>query len=142
MSSVNKVIIVGNLGSDPEKRLLPSGGAVTSLRVATSEARKNKATGESIEHTEWHRVVLFDRLGEVAAQYLSKGSQVYIEGRLKTRKWQAQDGTDRYTTEIVVSDMQFIGGRRTVQQEQEFVPAQKKESASTYQPTDDEDIPF
>lgn len=142
MSSVNKVIIVGNLGADPEKRLFPGGGTVTSLRVATSETRKNKASGSSTEHTEWHRVVLFDRLGEVAAQYLNKGSQVYIEGRLRTRKWQAQDGTDKYATEIVVSDMQFIGGRRTVQQEQEFVPPQKKESGNNYHHQDDDDLPF
>lgn len=108
---VNKVILLGNLGADPEKRETPTGMTITTLRLATSEQWTDKQSGEKRENTEWHRVVLFGRLGEIAAQYLSKGSQVYIEGRIQTRKWQGQDGQDRYTTEIVASDMQLVGGR-------------------------------
>jgi single-strand DNA-binding protein len=108
---INKVIIVGNLGNDPDSRTTPSGLAVTNISVATSRSWKDKQTGEQKEHTEWHRVVMFDRLGEVAAEYLRKGSQVYIEGRLQTRKWQDKDGNDRYSTEIVASEMQMLGGR-------------------------------
>jgi single-strand DNA-binding protein len=108
---VNKVILLGNLGADPEKRETPAGMTITTLRLATSEQWTDKQSGEKRENTEWHRVVLFGRLGDIAAQYLSKGSQVYIEGRLQTRKWQGQDGQDRYTTEIVASDMQLVGGR-------------------------------
>lgn len=108
---INKVILVGNLGADPETRYMPSGGAVTNLRLATSESWKDKQSGEMQERTEWHRVVLFNRLGEVAAEYLRKGSQVYIEGQIRTRKWQGNDGQDRYTTEIVASEMQMLGGR-------------------------------
>ncbi len=108
---VNKVILVGNLGADPEVRYTQSGSPVANLRIATSERWKDKQSGEPQERTEWHRVVLFGRLGEIAEQYLRKGSQVYIEGRLQTRKWQGQDGQDRYTTEIVGNDMQMLGGR-------------------------------
>jgi single-strand DNA-binding protein len=108
---VNKVILLGNLGADPEKRETPSGMTITNLRLATSEQWTDKQSGEKRENTEWHRVVLFGRLGDIAAQYLSKGSQVYIEGRIQTRKWQGQDGQDRYTTEVVANDMQLIGGR-------------------------------
>lgn len=108
---VNKVILVGNLGVDPEVRYTQSGSPVANLRIATSERWKDKQSGEPQERTEWHRVVLFGRLGEIAEQYLKKGSQVYIEGRLQTRKWQGQDGQDRYTTEIVGNDMQMLGGR-------------------------------
>ncbi|AHE99216.1 single-stranded DNA-binding protein [Thioalkalivibrio paradoxus] len=108
---VNKVILLGNLGADPEKRETPSGLTITNLRIATSEQWTDKQTGEKRENTEWHRVVLFGRLGDIAADYLSKGSQVYIEGRIQTRKWQGQDGQDRYTTEIVASEMQLLGGR-------------------------------
>jgi single-strand DNA-binding protein len=97
---INKVILVGNLGADPETRYMPSGSAVTNLSVATSESWKDKQTGEQTERTEWHKVVMFDRLAEVAAEYLRKGSQVYIEGKLQTRKWQDRDGNDRWTTEI------------------------------------------
>lgn len=106
---INKVILVGNLGADPETRYMPSGGAVTNLRIATSDSWRDKNTGEQQERTEWHRVVLFNRLAEVAAEYLRKGSQVYLEGRLQTRKWQGQDGQDRYTTEIVANEMQMLG---------------------------------
>ena len=108
---VNKAIILGNLGQDPDKRETTNGSAVVNLSVATSEQWTDKQSGERRENTEWHRVVMFGRLADIAAQYLSKGSQVYIEGRIQTRKWQGQDGQDRYTTEIVASDMQLVGGR-------------------------------
>ena len=107
---VNKVILVGNLGADPEKRATASGTTVTNMRLATSEQWTDKQTGDRKEETEWHTVVLFGRLGDIAAQYLSKGRQVYIEGRLRTRKWQGQDGQDRYTTEIIANEMQMLGG--------------------------------
>ena len=108
---VNKVILVGNLGSDPETRYMPSGDAVTNISVATTESWKDKQTGEQKEKTEWHRVVMFRRLGEIAAEYLRKGSQVYIEGKLRTNKWKDRDGNDRYTTEIIADEMQMLGGR-------------------------------
>ncbi|MBT8092725.1 MAG: single-stranded DNA-binding protein [Gammaproteobacteria bacterium] len=108
---VNKVIIVGNLGQDPETRYMPSGAAVTNFTVATNESWKDKQTGEQKDRTEWHRVAMFNRLAEIAAEYLRKGSQVYIEGKLRTRKWQGQDGNDRYTTEIIADEMQMLGGR-------------------------------
>lgn len=108
---INKVIIVGNIGQDPEVKYMPSGGAVTNVSIATSETWKDKNTGQPQERTEWHRVVFFNRLGEIAGEYLKKGSKVYVEGSLRTRKWQAQDGTDRYTTEIVASEMQMLDGR-------------------------------
>ncbi|MEO1201295.1 MAG: single-stranded DNA-binding protein [Pseudomonadota bacterium] len=108
---INKVILVGNLGADPDTRYMPSGGAVTNLSVATTRQWKDRQSGEQKEHTEWHKVAMFDRLAEVAAEYLRKGSQVYIEGRLQTRKWQDRDGNDRYTTEVVASEMQMLGGR-------------------------------
>ena len=108
---INKVIIVGNLGADPETRYMPSGSAVTNLSVATSEQWKDKQTGEQKERTEWHKVAMFNRLAEIAAEYLRKGSQVYIEGKLRTRKWQDRDGNDRWTTEIIADEMQMLGGR-------------------------------
>ena len=108
---INKVIIVGNLGQDPETRYMPSGSAVTNFTVATNESWKDKQTGEQRDRTEWHRVAMFNRLAEIAAEYLRKGSQVYIEGKLRTRKWQGQDGNDRYTTEIIADEMQMLGGR-------------------------------
>ena len=108
---VNKVILVGNLGNDPETRYMPSGDAVTNISVATTESWKDKQTGEQKEKTEWHRVVMFRRLGEIAAEYLRKGSQVYIEGKLRTNKWKDRDGNDRYTTEIIADEMQMLGGR-------------------------------
>lgn len=108
---INKVILVGNLGRDPEVRYMPSGGAVANLAIATSETWKDKNTGENQERVEWHRVVMFNRLGEIAGEYLKKGSQVYIEGKLQTKKWQDQNGQDRYTTEIVANEMQMLGGR-------------------------------
>ncbi|MDY3307411.1 single-stranded DNA-binding protein [Psychrobacter sanguinis] len=113
MRGINKVIIVGNLGADPETRQFPNGGSVTNISVATSEQWTDKQTGEKREATEWHRISLFNRLGEIAAQYLRKGSQVYIEGSLRTRKWQDQNGQDRYTTEIRADQMQMLGGGAT-----------------------------
>ena len=109
--SVNKVILVGNLGADPEVRYMPSGAAVANIRIATSEQWKDKQTGDMQERTEWHNIVLFGRLGEVAGEYLRKGSQVYVEGRLQTRKWQDKDGKDQWTTEVVADQMQMLGGR-------------------------------
>ena len=111
MASVNKVIIIGNLGRDPEVRYTPNGAAVCNLRIATTRNWKNRESGEKQEETEWHSVVLYDRQAEVAGEYLKKGRPVYIEGRLKTRKWQDKDGNDRYTTEIVAETMQLLGGR-------------------------------
>ena len=108
---VNKVILVGNLGADPETRAMPSGTTVANIRIATSESWKDKQTGEQQERTEWHRVALFGRLGEIAAEYLRKGSQVYIEGSIRTRKWQDKEGKERFSTEIVANDMQMLGGR-------------------------------
>lgn len=117
---VNKAILVGNLGQDPEVRFLPNGGAVCSFTLATSESWKDKDTGEQKEQTEWHRVVIFGKLAEIAGEYLKKGSQVYVEGQLRTRKWQDQSGVDRYTTEVVLPQiggiMQMLGSRQQGQQ--------------------------
>ncbi len=111
MASVNKVILVGNLGADPEVRYMPSGDAVANIRLATTDRYKDKQSGEFKEMTEWHRVSFFGRLAEIVNEYLKKGSSVYIEGRIRTRKYQAQDGTERYSTEIVADQMQMLGGR-------------------------------
>ena len=111
MASVNKVILVGNLGADPETKYLPSGDAVANIRVATTDRWKDKASGEMKEATEWHRIAFFGRLAEIAGEYLKKGSQVYIEGRIRTRKWQDKEGQDRYSTEIVADTMQMLGSR-------------------------------
>ena len=108
---INKVILVGNLGKDPEVRYMPSGGAVANVTIATSESWKDKQTGEQKDRTEWHNVVFYNRLAEIAGEYLRKGSQAYIEGSLRTRKWQDKNGQDRYTTEIIASEMQMLGGR-------------------------------
>ncbi len=108
---INKVILVGNLGKDPEIRYVASGGAVANLNIATSESWKDKTTGEKQERTEWHRVVFFGKLAEIANEYLKKGAQIYVEGRLQTRKWQDKGGQDRYTTEIIGSELQMLGGR-------------------------------
>jgi single-strand DNA-binding protein len=108
---VNKVILVGNLGADPETRSMPSGMTVTNIRIATSESWKDKASGAQQERTEWHSIALFGRLGEIAAEYLRKGSQVFVEGKLRTRKWQDKQGNDRYTTEIIADNMQMLGAR-------------------------------
>jgi single-strand DNA-binding protein len=108
---LNKVTLIGNLGADPEVRYMPSGGAVTTIRLATTRRWKDKQTGEKKESTEWHRVVFFNRLAEIAGEYLKKGSQIYVEGHLRTQKWQAQDGQDRYTTEILADEMHMLGSR-------------------------------
>jgi single-strand DNA-binding protein len=111
MASVNKVILIGNLGRDPEVRYMPDGGAITNISIATTENWKDK-NGEKQEKTEWHRVAFFGKLAEIAGEYLKKGSQVYVEGRLQTRKWQDKDGNDKYTTEIVADRMQMLGSRQ------------------------------
>ncbi|HLS56691.1 MAG TPA: single-stranded DNA-binding protein [Zeimonas sp.] len=111
MASVNKVILIGNLGRDPETRYAPSGSAICNVRIATTRNWKDKASGEKREETEWHSVVFYDRLAEIAGEYLKKGRPVYVEGRLKTRKWQDKDGQDRYTTEIIATEMQLLGSR-------------------------------
>jgi single-strand DNA-binding protein len=113
MASVNKVILIGNLGKDPEIRYLPSGDAVANLSLATTDVSKDKATGERKEYTEWHRVSMFGKLAEIAGQYLRKGSQCYIEGRIRTRKWTDQSGQERYSTEIVADEMRMLGGRQS-----------------------------
>lgn len=118
MSSLNKVQLIGRLGADPETRYMPNGSAVTNVRIATSETWKDKQTGDKQERTEWHSVAFFGRLAEVAAEYLRKGSQCYVEGKLRTRKWQDRDGNDRYTTEIVANELVMLGGKRSEQPKQ------------------------
>jgi single-strand DNA-binding protein len=143
---VNKVILVGNLGADPETRYMPSGSAVTNIRIATSESWKDKTSGEQQERTEWHNVVFFGRLAEIAAEYLRKGSQVYVEGSLRTRKWEGKDGVERYTTETVASEMQMLGGRSGGMSAPAGAPAQRSSAPtqSSSGPADDfdDDIPF
>ena len=112
MASVNKVILVGNLGADPETRYMPNGDAVANIRLATTESWKDKSSGEKKEITEWHRVVFYRKLAEIVGQYLKKGSSVYVEGRIRTRKWQDKEGQERYTTEIEANEMQMLGGRQ------------------------------
>jgi len=111
MASVNKVILIGNLGRDPEVRYTPSGSAVCNVTVATSRSWKSKESGEKVEETEWHRVVFYDRLAEIAGEYLKKGRSIYVEGRLKTRKWTDKDGAEKYTTEVIAQEMNMLGGR-------------------------------
>lgn len=155
---INKVILVGNLGNDPEVRYANNGSAIANISVATTDSWKDKNTGEQQEKTEWHRVVMFNRLGEIAGEYLKKGSQVYIEGRLQTRKWQDQSGQDRYTTEIVANEMQMLGGRgggsgaqgggyqapSQGQSQAQSAPQQAAQPASQPAPSNDfdDDIPF
>ncbi len=134
---VNKVILVGNIGGDPDVRYMPNGNAVTNVTIATSETWKDKQSGQNQERTEWHRVVFFNRLGEIAGEYLRKGSKVYVEGSLRTRKWQAQDGQDRYTTEIVASEMQMLdsrGGDNSGYQQQGGYQQQPQQQAAPQQP--------
>ena len=139
---VNKVILIGNLGNDPEQKAMPNGNAVTNITVATSESWKDKQTGQQQERTEWHRVVFFNRLAEIAGQYLSKGSKVYLEGQLRTRKWQDQSGADRYTTEIIASEMQMLDSREGGQAPQPQQAMQAPQApAGSYDDFDD-DIPF
>ena len=140
---VNKVILVGNLGQDPEVKYMPNGGAVTNVTVATSESWKDKNTGEQQEKTEWHRVVMFKRLAEIAGEYLKKGSKVYIEGKLQTRKWQDKDGADRYTTEIVANEMQMLGGRNSEgSATKEAAPAQQEKTPAQELDDFSDSIPF
>ena len=141
---INKVILVGNLGADPETRYTPSGSAVTNIRLATSESWKDKQTGEQQERTEWHRVVFFDRLAEIAAEYLRKGSQVYVEGSIQTRKWQDQSGQDRYTTEIKARDMTMLGGRAGAGAPAggDYQSRPKAKQPAAAEPALDDDIPF
>jgi len=120
---INKVILVGNLGQDPEVKFMPNGSAVANFTVATSESWKDKQTGEQKEKTEWHRIAMYQRLAEIAGEYLKKGSKVYLEGKLQTRKWQNQQGADQYTTEIIVNDMQMLDSRAGGQQQSGFQQA-------------------
>lgn len=148
---VNKVILIGHLGQDPQTRAMPSGKTVVNLRLATSDQWRDKQTGENKEATEWHNVVMFDRLAEIAAEYLRKGSQIYVEGRIRTRKWQDREGQDRYTTEIVANEMQMLGGRPSADRgmgaapdrgrERATEPVSKTEAAGVAESFDD-DIPF
>jgi single-strand DNA-binding protein len=152
MASVNKVIIVGNLGRDPETRYMPDGGAITNVSVATSFQWTDKASGEKKEETEWHRVVFRAKLAEIAGEYLKKGSQVYVEGRLRTRKWQDKDGQDKYTTEIIADRMQMLGARagsgeprgeqqRVEERQSAATPSAAKKPAGKFDDMED-DIPF
>jgi single-strand DNA-binding protein len=151
MASVNKVILIGNLGADPETRYLPSGDAVTNIRIATTEAWKDKG-GEKQEHTEWHRIAFFGKQAEIAGEYLKKGSPVYVEGRIRTRKWQDKDGQDRYSTEIVADRMQLLGTRGGGAETMAREPAMATASAGAAKPAAprrddpfkgvDDDIPF
>jgi single-strand DNA-binding protein len=148
MASVNKVILVGNLGADPETRYQPSGEAITNIRVATTDKWKDKASGEMKEATEWHRIAFFGRLAEIAGEYLKKGSQVYVEGRIRTRKYQDKDGNERYSTEIIGDRMQMLGSRagageprEPAAQKGEAKPAAAKKGAGKFDDLED-DIPF
>ena len=138
MAGVNKVIIVGNVGKDPETRFLPNGGAVTNLTIATSESWKDKQTGEQKEKTEWHRVVFFGKLAEIVSSYVNKGSKLYVEGSLRTRKWQDNNGQDRYTTEIVGSEMQMLDSRGQSGQPSQAAQQPSQGEANAF----DDDIPF
>lgn len=146
---VNKVILVGNVGQDPETRYSASGAAITNISLATSEAWKDKQTGQPQERTEWHRVVFFNKLGEIAGEYLKKGSKVYIEGSLRTRKWQSQQGQDQYTTEIVASEMQMLDSRQDSAPDNQKPQSKPQQAPINQQPSpvgidsyDDDSIPF
>jgi single-strand DNA-binding protein len=145
---LNKVILIGNLGADPEVRYMPSGGAVTNISLATTRRWKDKQTNERREATEWHRVIFFNRLAEVAGEYLKKGSQVYVEGRLQTRKWQGQDGQDHYTTEIIAEEMHMLGsrsggdGQQSSNQGNQNRPAGNRPPSHNAPPPNDYDAPY
>lgn len=147
MASINRVILIGNLGRDPETRYMPSGDAMTNIAVATTDKWKDKATGEQKEATEWHRIAFFGKLAEIAGQYLKKGSQVYIEGKLKTRKWAGKDGVEKYTTEIIADTMQMLGGRAQANESsgtgagETYKNGQRQDAPSNFADMDDE-IPF
>ncbi|MDY1510697.1 single-stranded DNA-binding protein [Pseudomonas aeruginosa] len=141
MRGVNKVILVGNVGGDPETRYMPNGNAVTNITLATSESWKDKQTGQQQERTEWHRVVFFGKLAEIVGQHVKKGQQLYVEGSLRTRKWQAQDGQDRYTTEIIVDmhgQMQMLGGKPGNEQAAQSRPSPQQQSAPQQRSAQDE----
>lgn len=133
MASVNRVILIGNLGKDPETRYAPSGDAICNITLATTESWKDKASGEKREATEWHRVIFFGKLAEIAGQYLRKGSQVYVEGSLRTRKWQDKDGQDRYTTEIRADEMKMLGGKGEGQQDGQQGGSQRQQASQPQQ---------
>ena len=140
---INKVIIVGNLGADPDSRAMPSGNAVTNISVATSESWNDRETGEKQEKTEWHRVVFFNRLAEIAAQYLKKGSQVYVEGKLQTRKWEDKEGNERWTTEVVGNQMQMLGDRMSNDMSNDNASSSQSSSDNDFSTDEfDDDIPF
>lgn len=143
MSGINKVMLIGRLGRDPEVRYTPDGAAVANFSIATSEQWKDKATGEKKERTEWHRIVAFRKLGEICGEYLSKGRQVYVEGRLQTRSWE-KDGVTRYTTEIVASDVQFLGGRDSVNSDEPPLNTQASDTSGPPSGSNKigDDIPF
>ena len=143
MAGGNKVIVVGRLGSDPDTRYMPSGSAVTNVSVATSESWKDKESGEKQEKTEWHRVVFFNRLAEIASEYLKKGSQIYVEGRLQTRKWEDKEGKERWTTEIVANQMQMLGERMSSGSSSNNQSSSKNTNNNEFANDDfDDDIPF
>jgi single-strand DNA-binding protein len=143
MAGINKAILIGRLGADPEVRYTPSGVAVANFNIATSEEWKDKDTGEKKERTEWHRIVVWSKLGELCGEYLSKGRQVYIEGRIQTRSWDDRDGNKRYTTEIVATDVQFLGGRDAGPESKAVGGAAASDFASSpIQAPEDDDIPF
>ena len=140
---INKVIIVGNLGADPDSRAMPSGNAVTNISVATSESWNDRDTGEKQEKTEWHRVVFFNRLAEIAAQYLKKGSQVYVEGKLQTRIWEDKEGNERWTTEVVANQMQMLGDRMSNDMSNDNASSSQSSSDNDFSTDEfDDDIPF
>ena len=140
---INKVIVVGNLGADPDSRSMPSGNAVTNISVATSESWNDKETGERQEKTEWHRVVFFGRLAEIASEYLKKGSQVYIEGKLQTRKWEDKEGNERWTTEIVSNQMQMLGEKMSQSASNQGNVTKQNNSSNEFVDEEfDDDIPF
>ena len=140
---INKVIIVGNLGADPDSRAMPSGNAVTNISVATSESWNDRETGEKQEKTEWHRVVFFNRLAEIAAQYLKKGSQVYVEGKLQTRKWEDKEGNERWTTEVVANQMEMLGDRMSNNMSNDNASSSQSSSDNDFSTDEfDDDIPF
>ena len=140
---INKVIVVGNLGADPDTRAMPSGNQVTNISVATSESWNDKETGERQEKTEWHRVVFFGRLAEIASEYLKKGSQVYIEGKLQTRKWEDKEGNERWTTEIVSNQMQMLGEKMSQSASNQGNVTKQNNSSNEFVDEEfDDDIPF
>ena len=142
MAGINKAILIGRLGSDPEVRYTPSGDAVANFSIATSEEWKDKNSGEKMERTEWHRIVAWRRLGEICGEYLSKGRQVYVEGRIQTRSWDDKNGVKRYTTEIVATDVQFLGGRESVGPGRPESPPIPEFPGTPSTGPDDDDIPF